>query len=55
MIQVKSGHIHVKDIRELKSVASNDAMGIFITLKPPTKPMHNGSSNCGQLSFVAME
>ena len=39
VIQVKSGHVHVKDIRELKSVAANDALGIFITLEPPTEPM----------------
>jgi len=39
VIQVKSGQIHVKDIRELKSVAANDALGIFITLEPPTEPM----------------
>ena len=39
MVQVKSGHAHVKDIRELKDVASKEAMGIFITLEPPTKDM----------------
>jgi len=39
IVQVKSGHVHVKDIRELKDVASKEAMGIFITLEPPTKDM----------------
>ena len=39
IVQVKSGHVHVKDIRELKDVASKEAMGIFITLEPPTKEM----------------
>jgi site-specific DNA-methyltransferase (adenine-specific) len=39
IVQVKSGHIHVKDIRELKDVASKEAMGIFITLESPTKDM----------------
>ncbi len=38
-VQVKSGHVHVKDIRELKDVASQEAMGIFITLEPPTRDM----------------
>jgi site-specific DNA-methyltransferase (adenine-specific) len=38
-VQVKSGHVHVKDIRELKDVASKEAMGISITLEPPTKDM----------------
>jgi site-specific DNA-methyltransferase (adenine-specific) len=39
IVQVKSGHVHVKDIRELKDVASKEAMGISITLEPPTKDM----------------
>ncbi len=39
VVQVKSGHVHVKDIRELKDVASKEAMGIFITLEEPTKDM----------------
>jgi site-specific DNA-methyltransferase (adenine-specific) len=39
IVQVKSGHVHVKDIRELKDVSSKEAMGIFITLEPPTKDM----------------
>jgi len=36
---VKSGHVHVKDIRELKDVASKEALGVFITLEPPTQDM----------------
>jgi site-specific DNA-methyltransferase (adenine-specific) len=39
IVQVKSGHVHVKDIRELITVASKEAIGIFITLEPPTKDM----------------
>ncbi len=39
IVQVKSGHVHVKDIRELITVASKEAMGIFITLEEPTKDM----------------
>ena len=39
IVQVKSGHAHVKDIRELKDVSSKEAMGIFITLESPTKDM----------------
>jgi len=38
-VQVKSGAVHVKDIRELETVAANDAMGVFITLLPPTEEM----------------
>jgi site-specific DNA-methyltransferase (adenine-specific) len=39
VVSVKSGHVHVKDIRELKDIASRHAMGVFITLEPPTKEM----------------
>ena len=39
IVQVKSGAVHVKDIRELETVAANDAMGVFITLLPPTEEM----------------
>ncbi len=39
IVQVKSGHVHVKDIRELKDVTSKEAMGIFITLEEPSKDM----------------
>ena len=39
IVQVKSGAVHVKDIRELETVAANDAMGVFITLMPPTEEM----------------
>ncbi len=39
IVQVKSGVVHVKDIRELETVAADDAMGVFITLLPPTEEM----------------
>jgi site-specific DNA-methyltransferase (adenine-specific) len=39
IVQVKSGHVHVKDIRELKDVSSKESMGIFITLEEPTGEM----------------
>ena len=41
IIQVKSGHVGVKDIRDLGHVVDreNAAIGIFITLEEPTKPM----------------
>jgi site-specific DNA-methyltransferase (adenine-specific) len=39
LVQVKSGHVAVNAVRELKAVAANDALGIFITLEPPTGPM----------------
>jgi len=47
VVQVKSGHVHIKDIRELKDVASHEAMGIFITLEPPTKDMQVEAVSAG--------
>jgi len=39
VVQVKSGHVAVNAVRELKAVAANDAIGVLITLEPPTTPM----------------
>jgi len=39
VVQVKSGHIGVNAVRELQTVAKNDAIGALITLEPPTTPM----------------
>jgi site-specific DNA-methyltransferase (adenine-specific) len=41
VVQVKSGHVGVKDIRELRDVVSRQkaAIGIFITLDEPTSEM----------------
>jgi len=41
VVQVKSGHVGVKDIRELRDVINRQkvAMGIFITLEEPTSEM----------------
>jgi len=41
IVSVKSGHVGVKDIRELRDTISrqNGAMGIFITLEEPTSEM----------------
>jgi DNA modification methylase len=47
IVQVKSGHAHVKDIRELKDVSSKEAMGIFITLEQPTKDMQVEAVSAG--------
>jgi site-specific DNA-methyltransferase (adenine-specific) len=47
IVQVKSGHVHVKDIRELKDVSSKEAMGIFITLETPTKDMQVEAVSAG--------
>lgn len=47
VVQVKSGHVHAKDIRELKDVASSNAMGVFITLQPPTGEMETEAVSAG--------
>jgi site-specific DNA-methyltransferase (adenine-specific) len=41
VVQVKSGHVGVKDIRELRDVIARQkaAMGIFLTLEEPTSEM----------------
>jgi site-specific DNA-methyltransferase (adenine-specific) len=41
IIQVKSGHVSVRDIRDLKGVLDREKaeIGAFITLEEPTKPM----------------
>ena len=43
IVQVKSGHVSVKDIRELRDVVSSQkaAMGVFLTLEEPTSEMMN--------------
>jgi len=47
VVQVKSGHVAVNAIRELKAVAAPDALGIFITLEPPTGPMQTEAVSAG--------
>jgi len=47
VVQVKSGHVGVNAIRELKAVAAHDTLGIFITLEPPTGPMQTEAVSAG--------
>lgn len=47
VVSVKSGHVHVKDIRELNDIASRNAMGILITLEPPTAEMRTEAVGAG--------
>ena len=48
VVSVKSGHVHVKDIRELRDVASQHAMGIFITLEAPSREMKTAAVSAGR-------
>ncbi|MBE0416038.1 MAG: site-specific DNA-methyltransferase, partial [Dehalococcoidia bacterium] len=47
VVSVKSGHVHVKDIRELKDIASRHAMGVFVTLEPHTREMRTEAVSAG--------
>jgi site-specific DNA-methyltransferase (adenine-specific) len=41
IVQVKSGHVNAATVRDLKGVLDREkaAIGVLLTLKPPTKPM----------------
>jgi site-specific DNA-methyltransferase (adenine-specific) len=49
VIQVKSGKVSVKDIRDLGHVVEREKspIGLFITLQPPTKPMTKEAISTG--------
>jgi site-specific DNA-methyltransferase (adenine-specific) len=49
IVQVKSGKVGVKDIRELKSVVESQGavIGVFITLQSPTQPMETEAVKAG--------
>ncbi|MDV2988841.1 MAG: DNA methyltransferase [Dehalogenimonas sp.] len=39
IVQVKGGHVGVKDIRELQTVAADEAIGVYICIEPATANM----------------
>jgi len=49
IISVKSGHVGVKDIRDLRGVIEREKaeIGVLITLEEPTKPMVKEAVNAG--------
>ncbi len=49
VVQVKSGHVTVSQIRDLKGVVQREkaAIGVFITLEPPTGPMLTEAATAG--------
>ncbi len=54
VVQVKSGKVSVRDIRELKSVVeTQDAViGIFVTLNTPTQPMLKEATAAGRFQWL---
>lgn len=49
VVQVKSGNVTVKEIRDLKGVMERDkaVIGVFVTLREPTKPMKDEAIAAG--------
>jgi SAM-dependent methyltransferase len=49
IVQVKSGYVGVKDVRDLKGVLGREeaAIGALITLREPTKPMLTEAASAG--------
>jgi site-specific DNA-methyltransferase (adenine-specific) len=49
IVSVKSGHVTVKDIRDLKAVVDREkaVIGLFVTLEPSTKPMRDEALAAG--------
>ncbi len=54
VVQVKSGKVSVKDIRELKSVVDSQGavIGVFITLNTPTQPMLKEATAAGRFQWL---
>jgi len=50
IVQVKSGKVSVRDIRELRGTLDREAhaeIGVFLTLQPPSEPMKTEAESCG--------
>ncbi|GIV07891.1 MAG: restriction endonuclease subunit M [Fimbriimonadales bacterium] len=49
VIQVKSGKVGVKDIRDFRGVLEREkaTLGLFVTLEPPTEPMRQEAARAG--------
>lgn len=49
ILSVKSGHVSVKDVRDLRGVIEREKaeIGVFITLDDATKPMRTEAANAG--------
>ena len=49
LVQVKSGHVKVGDLRDLRGLLEREGspLGLFITLEPPTRDMEAEASAAG--------
>ncbi len=49
ILSVKSGHVSVKDIRDLRGVIEREKaeIGVLLTLEEPTKPMNSEAASAG--------
>ncbi|MCX6033346.1 MAG: DNA methyltransferase [Chloroflexi bacterium] len=49
LVQVKSGHVTSRDVRDLRGTVEREAaaLGIFITLEPPTTEMQTEAASAG--------
>jgi site-specific DNA-methyltransferase (adenine-specific) len=54
IISVKSGHVNAAQVRDLVGTmaAENAAMGLFVTLEPPTKPMQDAAAVAGSYQLA---
>lgn len=55
VVQVKSGHVGVKDIRELKTVVGSDPIGVLLTMEEPTQPMITEAAEAGFYESVVWQ
>ena len=49
IFSVKSGHVNAAQVRDLRGVVEREkaAIGVFITLEPPTEPMRSEAASAG--------
>ena len=54
IVQVKSGHVKVGDIRDLRGVLDREkaALGVFVTLEPPSEPMRTEALESGKYASL---
>ena len=50
IISVKAGHVTASQVRDLRGTIEreNAAIGVFLTLEPPTAPMRSEAAEAGQ-------